>query len=288
VKEERAKQSLEFIKKERDKLVQYRISRSGIPEQYFDFKWSDYKTDMDFSRFISDEDIISSRSLAKSICASYAKDIEIASKSGRSLLIIGKRSSGKSVLATLILRTAIESLIGSVFYVPFARFAMEANTASLNTEREIFEEKYIEPLFLCIDEVDDMDSTSKIKNYFGNILIQRQDERKPTIITSKISLLKIKEIYGSLVYSSITNEQFFLNPITIKTEELDNSETVWIDSGRRYSIDTIIRALQEIKNINEKKRKTDGRINVDLIFSDKLQEIILSSDKMGSVDGKYK
>ena len=229
----KAERSIDFINKERKRIRDYRISNSNIPVQYFGFSWSDYKLDHDFSKVIRSKPIIESRKVAKVVCASYAKDLELACKSGKSIILIGKRSSGKTVLATLILRTAIDKLLGSVYYVPFSRFAMESNTANLDDERESFESRYIDPQFLCIDEVDEMDSNAKIRNYFGTILIERQKENKSTIITSKISLRVIKDIYGNLVHSALTNSEFFFNPVDIKTEDADAKDTVWVQPGRR-------------------------------------------------------
>lgn len=283
-----AERSVEFLRKERKRIRDYRIENSNIPEQYFGFSWSDYKSDHDFSKEIKSDTVKSSREAAKIICASYARDLEIASKTGKSLFLIGKRTSGKTVLATLILRTAIDRLLQSVYYVPFSTFAMEANTANLDEEREVFEDKYIDPQFLCIDEIEEMDSNPKIRNYFGTILIQRQKEHKPTIITSKISLQKIREIYGNLVFSALTNSEFFFNPIAIETEDVDAEDTVWIKAGRRYSITMIIDELQKLKEIKTKNKKTKKEINPDYVFSDELERIIVQSDKAGSLDGELR
>lgn len=280
--EDKAKRASAFLQRERQRLRDLRKDNSNIPELYFEYSWSSYQPDHDFYKKIEKKNVVESRVKAKEICASYAKSLKIVSSTGKSLFIFGKRSSGKTVLATLILRRAIEVLFESVHYVSFSRFAMEANTANLDDERELFFSRYVDPQFLCIDEVDEIDSNPKIRNYFGAVLTDRQSQKKPTIITSKLPLSKIKEIYGGLVYSAITNQEYFLPPVIIETDEGIYEDTVYIQKNRTYTVSTLIKALQEHKD--SKERKKDKKKFADIILADELKNIILSSDRAESVN----
>jgi len=250
---------------------------SNIPEIYFKFRWDDYQKDHDQKKIINDISVQQSRESAKAICLQYALNISEVYTQGRSLLIIGRRSSGKTVLATLILRQSIAEIYESVYFTPFTQLAIEANTANLSEEREEFEEKYISPSFLLIDEMDDMDVTIKMKNYIGHVLIERQKLKRPTIVTSKISLKRIKTLYGNLVYSALTDNNYFLPEIVIETGDDGDLLSLSLQPGTLYNIKTLGEELKSFRSAQKIQKTNNKRMNDSLISAEDIIRILKMS-----------
>jgi DNA replication protein DnaC len=272
---EEIKLLLEHKKKENKALIVSLSKNSNIPENYFKFTWNDYQKDYDFSKKITDKEVSSSREKAKHLAVIYATKINSFFEKGISLFFVGKRGSGKTVLATLLLREAINQLKESVYYCSFIELMIEANTANLEHEREEFESKYLRPSFLLIDEMGEIETNHKMNNYLNLILIKRQQEKKPTFITSKLTLEEIKSRFGTSVYLAISNNNCFLPEIIIKTDPKDFIEN--IGKKDKFLVSELKKQIEEAYKIKQKEQKKNNIINPEILNYDDIIRILSSS-----------
>ena len=195
-------------------------------------------------------------------------------ETGASLFIYGKRGSGKSVLGTLILRDAIDTLKESVLYVPFQCINMEASTSNFVEHREKIEATYCDPEFLMIDEIEGCHQiTPKTRDYFSNILTLRNTYHKPTIVTSRIGLNKVREELGYAVFNAITQKDNYLAPICIKME----SSEIFFSKDEIYDIEVLRKNI--VFKMEEQRRGGSSTGNKDTVNGKELRDIILETLK---------
>jgi DNA replication protein DnaC len=250
------------------------LGESNIPKQYLSAKWQEYRPDWNGST-IHDESIINSRREAKKNCLNYVGNFKKTKEDGgNSILIVGERTSGKTVLATLILREAIKYFNERVLFVSFPQFVVEANTANLGPERERLESKYIRPYFLCIDEITSIDRNPKVRTYFSHILVERHGLKKPTILTSKINIEQIRKSFGNVIYDILTN-QYNFGKIFIKTSDKD-----FVDLYDLFSDDKAKFSCKRLIDLVTNKRSSgDGVVLSDdvILTGESLLELITKS-----------
>lgn len=277
---------LDILKKEKDNIKQ----RSGIPKKYFSFKWTDYIPEHIGDGIKLDEEIIESRKKAKKRCAFYSKNLgNINSNGGRSLLLIGGTGSGKSVLGTLILRDVISKLRESVFYIDFSQFAIEAQMVHLDEQRMQFENKYLSPQWLMIDEIDedhcDGKFADKVRELFSLILWRRFHEGKSTIITTSIRREgKLQQVVGKRAFKIFENSEAFFPKIQIATIQSEYREDEdFFDRDKVYNSREIVSALTNYmaksqKILSDYKRNPKNRKpkfeNIEYIDSESLKNIL--------------
>lgn len=226
---------------------EYYRENSCIPREYWDYKWTNYKFDANFSKArIVNDAVVQSRKAAWKKSINYAENIKNNLENGKSILFVGKGSSGKTVLATLILREAIEKLIVSALYVPFSRLVIDFHTMYKREEISDSSEIYITPQFLCIDEVDsDRNMGDRFKNIFDNILMTRRYEKKPTIITSKVGISEIGKMCGDTI-KRLIDESGIYEIINIYSED---DETIKIfDSNVDFDAEILIKNIRSISS----------------------------------------
>lgn len=248
------------ILKERDVY----LSQSNIPKEYLKYKWKkvqegDKFYDPNFKGSTLgaigvSRQITFSRKNARDNALDYARNIKKYSELGRSLCFIGGKDSGKTVLATLILREAINKFIGSVLFVPFSQFCIEGSVWD-NDDVNDFISKYTTPDILCIDDVDEQENVyGKFKTYFSHILNERKSNQDPTIITSKISLDKMGEVCGKSVVNIITDNNTY-KILSIMSSEGQISDIDYQCSGFNFRLEDLIKDLNAYKD-----RKGDSKI----------------------------
>lgn len=196
----------------------YYLQKSNIPEEYLCYKWKKIKpSDKTYSviyghersRELSELTKIS-RKRAFNIAKNFSLNIEKKYRDASSLLFIGGKNSGKTVLATLILRDAINKLLADVLFVPYSKLVIDANAASFKEHFAEIEEKYIDPDFLCIDDIDGSKNLKdKTRECIDYILTERRFAKNPTIITSRINIEDLRKVLGDSVYSLISDRDIY-------------------------------------------------------------------------------
>ena len=272
----------DFVSKRKRELRE----ESGIPRNLLKYSWNDYlidrikKDDDPFS-----EEITASRKLAKQLCLGYSVNLGNIKrdKTGTSLLILGKRGSGKSVLGTLILRDSINKIMEPVLYISFGQFVLESNTVAFEQQRIDIEEKYVAPEILMIDEIErGYKLSDRAKNYFFLILSKRSEYNKPTILTSSIIVENELEFeIGLPAFRVITDKEKYFNPIKIISPENEDDLSVIFSSTSIFSPSKIRVFLKE--KVEEKEgdilRSGDSKKNKESvkITSQELLSIIKRS-----------
>jgi len=263
------KQKEKFITKYESEEIKYRKKESNIPSQYWCYKWDDYKIQDTGNGKILPKKIQQYRKKAKNICLAYAKNINFFHKQGTSLIIIGKRTSGKSVLGVLILKTAILKMKENVLYVSFSQMAQEMFTGYFDEHTQNLYNKYVIPEFLMIDEIQyGFEIKQKTQLFLSNILNERLKNNKPTIITSKINMNSLERMLGSSVFNIITNQEYYINPINILTNIEKKNDFLTIlntDENLYFDITKLITNITNVKISNKKKKTISKKELLDVL-----------------------
>jgi len=242
--------------------IEQRWIQSKIPSEYKKYTFSKYnpEADINLSGGIS-QSVIQSRKTALETVKKFAKNIKENIKNGRSLILIGKSSTGKTVLGTLILKQAIIVLLEQVLYVNFSDLFYK--TSKIIPIDDDIIENCIETPILLIDEIDAEDTNQASKDVFkgniGRILTTRRLQKKTTVLTSRISIDEIRNVCGNTAYKIICDKNYFDNPIEIAEKE-NEAKTNILDSDKIFHGENI--AKQILKHIGQKKDKT---ITADVI-----------------------
>lgn len=215
--EEKNDDYIEQVRTSLRRQVEKFRENSKIPPDLMRYSWKDYKindneqVDENGKKIILSDEVIESRKEALEMCAAYAKNIslmgQVIDEDGNilpyaSLLLIGTKGSGKSVLGSLILRKAMSDLMKETLYVSFASFISDLHAATMMGPR--YEKRYNEmidryynPDILMIDEIDAGHYVTKqIQQHIDTILSRRADWDKPTIITSRLPYLSLAAVIG--------------------------------------------------------------------------------------------
>jgi len=250
---------------------------SDIPKSFYKWTWSDYKIDHESDKILLPEHIQESRKKAKLSCMMFAKNIRKSylDSLGTSLIMMGRKGSGKSVLGTLILRKVIAELSISVKYVRFLDLITNLNTAYLEDSRAALTEEYTKPYYLMIDEMEVKDDFYKRgKDYLSHIITQRSIKRRPTIITTNIMSMKtIQDGFGESLYRIIDDKEVYMEPIKILTYGSSIEDEIYIPEGN-YNSDSL---SDYIKRCVESNANSKYNRNPKMITKNQLINIISKS-----------
>lgn len=140
--------------------------------------------------------------------AEYSKKLSTALEKGFGLYLQGTNGSGKSMLATLILKRALRE--GYSGYFILLRDLVNASFDSLSNidVRNDLEKLITETDFLVIDELDKVfnDKNDVVRSLLEDLFKRRYYSKKPLIVTSNVSKADIKAIHGDTV-SAIFDER---------------------------------------------------------------------------------
>jgi len=259
------------------------INISDIPKQYFDFNWKSYDPENDSRNIINDKKVIQSRKKAKEMALKYVLNIKENLINGKNLLFLGPKTSGKTVLATLILREIISRELCEVRYIRFINLVSSQFNNLYKIEPEDLKnlyEYYTEPSVLCIDEVEEIHVRDYVQNCIHEILIDRLNQKKPTIITSRISLEKIKKTCGNGFYDIINDNQIF-DICSIGAESFFLTDDS-IDSDELYLLEDAIKGLVFLL---KKEKDNKSRYNNKYGYDDK---ILVNGSKIIQEISKFK
>ena len=243
---------------------------SNIPKEYWEYRWLKNKEEQKYydPLFNPDARIVGQKTIESRINArdrswDYVENLEENIREGESLFYLGGKNSGKTVLATLVMREAINQLAKSVLFVPFSQLLVEANVY-LPEDISEYTEKYISPEMLCIDDIDNArEPNKKFIEYLDYILTTRRFCKSPTIVTSRISLTTLGKTLGNSIFELLSDSIY--RKISILSSDDQEKDMDFIYTGHSFCISALINELKEYK------KRTD--IN-DSIGADPLQSIL--------------
>lgn len=242
---------------------------SNIPKEYLDYKWSKKKGSKKYfdPEFEADKNYdvgpktIGSRINALNIAAHYTRNLKENVEEGKSLFFLGGKNSGKTVLATLILRETINKLVENVLFVPFSQLVVEANVYLPEDVNE-YTERYITPTILCIDDLDNTRKPSeRFIQYLDHILTTRRLCKSPTIITSKITLHTVSKVFGNSIYELFADPTY--TKVSIFSHDKQKHDVDFLYTGHSYRLSLLIKELQKVKR--ERKVDMGDRIDANAI-----------------------
>jgi len=246
-KEEIIQRHIERIKRQKKE----KIENSCIPDVYLHYTWRDYKTDSDTRETSLPEQIIKSRKEARDNCVAYCLSLKkmidpSVERKNISFIIMGKSGSGKSVLGTLILREVVNILNESILYVNFNSMVIDCFSANFQEHIDKLLEKYIEPEFLMIDEVEHGHKINeKTQSLFSIVLARRAEEGKGTIITASVDqIFDIKKILGHSAFRVIQRNDAYKKPIYILTKEENVSLDIFNETTK-FDISVVKNRLEQ-------------------------------------------
>ena len=269
---------LQRYKEEQKRL----LSNSDIPDDLIMYEWKDYKfdnneqVDDNGNKIELSEEVIKSRREVWRACGTYClnlqkmNDRENKEYPFASILLIGSKDSGKSVLGSLILREAMKRLRENVLYVPFGSLAVELSTASFDSHRIVLDETYCTPKILMIDEIcDGYFISNKARDNLNYILTKRANYGIPTIITSKISYESIYHVVGIPAYRLIGKPEVYKHLTIMNTKRTNSADLLTANSHYPPGkIEIMIDRLRILKSINMKNNSQIG------LYGDQIRDIL--------------
>ena len=260
----------------------YLLKESNLPEDLIMYDWKDYK--FDDNEQVDDEgnkvdlsdDVIASRREVWRACGNYClnlqkmNDEEDKEYPFASMLLIGTKGSGKSVLGSLILREAMKRLREKVFYVPFGTLSVELAMGSWDKHIEFFEKTYCSPKVLMIDEIcEGYYIGNRARDNLNYILTRRANSGYPTIITSKTSYESLYHVTGIPAYMLIGKKEVYKHFTIMNTARTNPAVLLTADSKYpRGKVDTMIRRLEILKEINLKNNSSVA------LYGDQIRNIL--------------
>lgn len=167
-----------------------KFNERGIPRRFQETKLSDYVTDSG-----------DKHNVFKTV-ASYLENQEEVSKLGRSLLFYGNIGTGKTRLATSI----VKGWNGVGYYTTAREYTRlirsTYSSASKVTEQDVVD-RFTDYSILVIDEIGKQFATDNERYAIFDIINARYNEMKPTILVSNMSLEDIEEFLGKATVDRI-------------------------------------------------------------------------------------
>lgn len=180
----------EAEKKRRAEEVAERISRmigrSGLPKRFLDRTFDNYREETP------------GQIEAKSKSKSYADSFEEKLSTGGGLIFVGAPGTGKTHLAAAIANQVMRSLRTVIFTTALKAIRDVKNTYSRDsqkTEQDVIE-SYALPDLLILDEIGVQRGTDTEQMILFEIINERYENFRPTILMSNLTLSEIKAYLG--------------------------------------------------------------------------------------------
>lgn len=194
--EERRKFEEEKQAQEEKAALESRIGRSGVPERFKNKKLSEYFAVTDGQKH------------AYEFAKLFADEFDTVSKTGRSAIFCGKPGTGKTHLAIGIGLQIMEKRY-SVQFTTVQRAIRRIKDAwrkdSEESETDVID-LFARPSLLIVDEIGVQFGTDFEKNAIFDILNERYENRKPTILLSNLTPQEVKAFLGERVYDRLRED----------------------------------------------------------------------------------
>jgi len=170
---------------------------AGIPDRFMDRTLKSYRAETEGQR----------RALA--FAEAYAEDFDVAMKTGRSAVFVGKPGTGKTHLAVGIgLRIMHRDGRTVLFSTVMRAIRRIRNTWGRNGEESETEAiaALTRPDLLILDEVGIQCGTENEKLLIFDLLNERYENRWPTLLLSNLPLDEVKQYLGERVYDRLRED----------------------------------------------------------------------------------
>jgi DNA replication protein DnaC len=199
IRETENDQTLEIIKKAQYDEI---ITLSGIPERYKKLKFENL-----IARTEAQKDIFE-------IIKSYADDFAGARKTGQSLIFHGPTGNGKTQLGCAILHSVIDQGFTTKFTLATSAIRRINDCNNFNnkeTKTEAYQ-AFFAPDLLLIDDIGASITTDSSIQIINEIISDRYQERKPTIITSNDEEDELTKLNGKRIMDRMSEKRGMIIP----------------------------------------------------------------------------
>ncbi len=192
-----AAKKAEEAKAESIALWQRKLGWAGIPDRFHERTLASYKATTDEQR------------TALSFAQEYADGFDAVSQTGRSAVFVGKPGTGKTHLAVGIALDVMGQWNGSALFTTamralrrvkgtWARGSEESETQAI--------EALVFPDLLILDEVGVQFGSDTEKMILFDILNERYERRKPTILLSNLTVDEVKGYLGERIFDRMRED----------------------------------------------------------------------------------
>lgn len=231
-------------KKDIVELTPKLMLQCGILEEYHDKDFSDYyghpKKWKEIEPLIAEWnkahpnnpiklDFASANLLLQQI-AEYTKNLTNARKKGISLLLAGSNGTGKTLLATSILKAAIRKGFSAQMTSLGGIIQVYTDGWADPRKRQIFDERIKNSDFLLIDDVGkeyQAKNSDLTEIMFDNLIRYRVFRRKPFILTTNTSPTDLKNRYGNSLMSLLQGKTINLRVVDGDYRKAIQGRNLW-------------------------------------------------------------
>lgn len=144
----------------------------------------------------------------------YVDNIESARKNGISLFLWGPNGTGKTLLATSVLKAAIRKGFSAQMTSLGGIIEIYAEGWSNPQKKEVFNERIKDVDFLLIDDVAKeyrAKNNDLVEVAFDNLIRYRSFRRKPFILTTNTDITRLQGTYGKSLTSLLYGKSLSVN-----------------------------------------------------------------------------
>lgn len=172
----------------RHEARQKRIGASGVPPRFAAATLQTFQANTDQQRRVLE------------YAMAYVDDLESVVRTGRCLILVGGVGTGKTHLACAIARVAIERGYCARFEtVQRALRRIKDAWRAVDTTESSVVDQFCQPDLLVLDEVGVQTGSDFEKNLIFDVINERYEQRRPTILLSNLDSDGVKQYLGPRV-----------------------------------------------------------------------------------------
>lgn len=184
------------VKREEAARWQRRLGFAGIPERF---------QDRHLSRYVAHN---AGQAAALAFATEYAREFDTVAASGRSAVLVGKPGTGKTHLAVGIALDVMTRGHTALFTTAMRALRRVKETwgkAAAETERQAIE-ALVFPDLLILDEVGVQFGSDTEKLILFDVLNERYEQRKPTLLLSNLTAPEVRDYLGERIFDRLRED----------------------------------------------------------------------------------
>nr|DAF36669.1 MAG TPA: Replicative helicase [Caudoviricetes sp.] len=170
------------------------IGQTCIPPRFANRSFANFRTDEPDQK------------MALGICVRYSEtDWESTIRNGRNLCILGRPGTGKTHLAAAMVRSVVSRGYPAVYVKEpdIFRRVKESYMSRTLSERQAMAD-FVKPALLVVDEVGRQYGTQAERSMFFDVIDQRYENMKPTVLVSNLDQAHFCELMGPAICSRLS------------------------------------------------------------------------------------